>query len=392
LALLTFKRLWIVPLDKIYKLRHTHLNARRGEIATPHGTFQTPAFMPVGTSGAVKALTAEDLDEIGAEVILGNTYHLYLRPGPEVIQAQGGLSKFMGWNGPSLTDSGGYQVFSLRDISKVSDDGVKFQSHHDGSYHMFTPEKVMDIQHAVGADIIMAFDQCVAYPADKKMAATGVTRTYEWAKRCLQHHEALRSGKAAESAASLFGIVQGSVYPDLRTQSAEQIVGLDFSGNAIGGLSVGESKEEMEDTLAHTIEYLPVDKPRYLMGVGYPEDILMAVSHGVDMFDCVLPTRNARTGNVFTSEGQIVYRNADYANDDRPLDLNCDCKVCRRYSRAYLRHLYNQSEITGMVLASYHSSYFYQKLMRDIRKAIEEGRFDAFRIEFLRGYRNEGQA
>ncbi len=376
--------------DSIYKLTTTDGSARRGEFVTPHGTFQTPAFMPVGTSGAVKALTAEDLEQCGAEIILGNTYHLYLRPGHEIVRAQGGLARFSGWNKPTLTDSGGYQVFSMRDNLKITDEGVRFRSHHDGSAHMFTPEKVTEIQHAIGADIIMAFDQCVPYPADRELAATGVRRTYEWAQRCLTVHDALSDENKTRPC--LFGIVQGSTYKDLRTQSAEQIVSLDFPGNAIGGLSVGESKGEMEDILAHTIEYLPTDRPRYLMGVGYPDDILMAVSHGVDMFDCVLPTRNARTGNVFTSHGQITYRNADYADDDRPLDPHCDCKVCRRYSRAYIRHLYNQSEITGMVLASYHSSYFYQNLMRNIRKAIEENRFAAFRDEFLSRYRGDAPA
>ena len=343
--------------------------------------------MPVGTSGAVKALTCEDLEEMGAEIILGNTYHLYLRPGHEIVRSQGGLAAFNSWNRPTLTDSGGYQVFSLKHINKISDDGVEFQSHHDGSRHLFTPERVMEIQHALGADIIMAFDQCVPYPADPKQAADGVRRTYDWANRCLTRHLELN----ANSDRLLFGIVQGSVYKDLRTQSAEQIVSLDFPGYAIGGLSVGESKAEMEDILAHTIEYLPEDKPRYMMGVGYPEDILMAVSYGVDMFDCVLPTRNARTGNVFTSEGPLIYRNADYADDNRPLDPNCDCRVCRRYSRAYIRHLYNQSEITGMVLASYHSSYFYQTLMKGIRVAIENGTFDSFRTGFLDRYRTNGR-
>ena len=371
-------------MDKIYKLKAVDQRARRGEIQTPHGTFQTPAFMPVGTSGAVKALTAGDLEECGAEIILGNTYHLYLRPGHEIIKSQGGLARFTGWNKPMLTDSGGYQVFSMQDISKITDEGVEFKSHHDGSKHLFTPEKVMHIQHDIGADIIMAFDQCVPYPADKKMAADGVRRTFDWAKICREVHSELNEKE--KKRLSLFGIVQGSVYEALRTQSAEEILSLDFPGYAIGGLSVGESKQEMEDILEHTIQYLPDDKPRYMMGVGYPEDILMAVSHGVDMFDCVLPTRNARTGNVFTSIGPVTYRNAEHANDDGPLDPNCDCKVCRRYSRAYLRHLYNQSEITGMVLASYHSTYFYQNLMRNIRKAIENGTFDEFRREFLKRY------
>jgi queuine tRNA-ribosyltransferase len=368
--------------NPFYQLAASDGSARRGVISTTHGLVQTPAFMPVGTTGAVKALTSEDLESIGADIILGNTYHLYLRPGAEVIKRQGGLAKFNSWNKPTLTDSGGFQVFSLKDISSISDEGVEFQSHHDGSRHFFTPEKVMEIEHAIGADIIMAFDQCVPFPSDSGKAAAGVRRTFEWAKRCKTAHQA-----AGNLNISLFGIVQGSVYKDLRTQSAEEIVSLEFPGNAIGGLAVGESKEQMEEMLAHTIQYLPADRPRYLMGVGYPEDILMAVSYGIDMFDCVLPTRNARTGAVFTSEGQIVYRNADYTNDDRPLDPNCDCRVCKRYSRAYLRHLFNQSEITGMVLASYHSSYFFQNLMRNIRRSIEEKRFELFRKEFLSRYR-----
>ncbi|NOY89511.1 MAG: tRNA guanosine(34) transglycosylase Tgt [FCB group bacterium] len=373
--------------DNIYTLKLQDQKARRGEIITSNGIIQTPAFMPVATTATVKALTCEDLEECGAEIILGNTYHLYLRPGVDIIRSLGGLAKFNAWHKPTLTDSGGYQVFSLKDISKISDEGVNFQSHYDGSYHFFTPEKVVELQLAIGADIMMVFDQCVPYPADKKLATEGVRRTYDWAQRSKAHYDNLISSHKFKNTNYLFGIVQGSVYKDLRTQSAEQIVSLDFSGNAIGGLSVGESKNEMEDILAHTIQFLPEGKPRYLMGIGYPEDILMAVSYGIDMFDCVLPTRNARTGNVFTSEGPLVYRNADNSMDDQPLDPNCDCKVCRRYSRAYIRHLYNQSEITGMVLASYHSTYFYQNLMRNIRKAIEEKRFEQFQKEFLSQYR-----
>ena len=376
----------VLEKDRIYTLKNTDGAARRGEVTVPHGTFQTPAFMPVGTSGAVKALTAHDLEECGAEIILGNTYHLYLRPGTEIIKNQGGLAAFNGWHKPTLTDSGGFQVFSMQDISKINDEGVEFRSHHDGSKHFFTPEKVMHIEHDIGADIIMAFDQCVAYPADRKTAAEGVRRTFDWAKICSSVHSELNEKE--EKKLRLFGIVQGSTYKDLRTQSAEQILSLDFPGYAVGGLAVGENKREMEETLAHTMQYLPEDKPRYLMGVGYPEDILMAVSYGIDMFDCVLPTRNARTGNVFTSRGQITYRNAEYADDSGPLDPDCDCKVCRRYSRAYLRHLYNQSEITGMVLASYHSTYFFQKLMKDIRLNLENGTFNDFRREFLERYRS----
>ncbi len=358
--------------------------ARRGEITTARGAFQTPAFMPVGTSGAVKALTSSDLEECGVEIILGNTYHLYLRPGAEIIKNLGGLAKFSSWHKPTLTDSGGFQIFSLKDISNVTDDGVEFQSHHDGSRHFFTPEKAMQIQHDIGADIIMQLDECVSYPVEESRAEWAVDRTYRWGRRCLGEHNRLKTSIGNEI--SLFGIVQGSVFPHLRRKSAEQIVSLNFDGNAIGGLSVGESKSEMEDMLALTIEFLPKEKPRYLMGVGYPENLLMAVSYGVDMFDCVLPTRNARTGQVFTSTGPLVYRNAEYAADERPLDPNCDCKVCHRYSRAYLRHLFNQSEITAMVLASFHSTYFFQKLMRDIRESIKEHRFENFSKTFLEKY------
>lgn len=344
--------------------------------------------MPVGTSGAVKGLTVDDLESCGTEIILANTYHLYLRPGHDCIGRHGGLSSFTGWQRPTLTDSGGFQVFSLRKISSISDDGVEFQSHLDGSRHLFTPERVTEIQHAIGADIIMAFDQCVPYPADEKLAAEGVRRTTAWAKRSLQRHKEL----GEHSDIQLFGIIQGSVYGALRRQSAEELLELDLPGYAIGGLSVGEPSEMMEEMLAHTVQYLPKDRPRYLMGVGYPADIFMAVSYGIDLFDCVLPTRNARTGSVFTSEGPLVYRNAKFADDTRPLDPNCDCKVCQRHSRAYLRHLYNQSEITGLILATYHSIYFYQRLMQDIRGAITDGRFDSFRREFLNRYNSSDKS
>jgi queuine tRNA-ribosyltransferase len=360
---------------------------RRGFLTLPHGTAQTPSFMPVGTSGAVKAMTAEDLEELGAEIVLGNTYHLYLRPGVQIVRKLGGLAAFSGWPHSTLTDSGGYQVFSLQHISHVTDEGVEFQSHHDGSRHLFTAENVTEVQFALGADIAMAFDQCVPYPCDKQTAAIGVKRTFDWAKRCkARFAELSEEGDGPTPGQIMFGIVQGSVYNDLRSESAKQITSLDFPGYAIGGLSVGESKAEMEDTLAHAIQFLPADRPRYLMGVGYPEDILMAVSHGVDMFDCVLPTRNARTGQVFTSLGPLVYRNADCADDESPLDPNCDCRVCLRYSRAYLRHMFNQGEITGMVLATYHSCFFYQNLMRQIRQAIERRTFESFRKSFLEKY------
>ena len=368
----------------MFELISTAGPARRGKVDTDHGVFQTPAFMPVGTTSAVKALTCEDLEECGAELILGNTYHLYLRPGSELIKKLGGLAKFNSWNKPTLTDSGGFQIFSLKDISTVTDDGVEFKSHYDGSKHFFSPEKAIQIQHDLGADIIMQLDECVAYPVSQDVAGIGVERTYKWGQRCLEEHRRLCQSNNKQI--NLFGIVQGSVYPELRKKSAEQIVSLDFVGNAIGGLAVGESKQEMEEMLALTIELLPENKPRYLMGVGYPEDILMAVSYGVDMFDCILPTRNARTGAVFTSCGPLVYRNAEYSRDERPLDTECDCRVCQRYSRAYLRHLYNQSEITAMVLSSYHSTYFYQNLMKNIRQAIESNSFDSFKKKFLEKY------
>ena len=368
----------------MFELNSADGSARRGKVVTDHGTFQTPAFLPVGTTGAVKALTCGDLEECGAEIILGNTYHLYLRPGSELIKKMGGLAEFNSWNKPTLTDSGGFQIFSLKDISTVNDNGVEFKSLYDGPKHFFSPEKVIQIQHDLGADIIMQLDECVPYPVSQNAARLGVDRTYQWGQRCLKEHQRLCESKDKQM--NLFGIVQGSVYPELRKKSAGQIVSLDFVGNAIGGLAVGESKQEMEEMLGLTIDLLPENKPRYLMGVGYPEDILMAVSYGVDMFDCVLPTRNARTGAVFTSSGPLVYRNAEYSSDDRPLDTECDCKVCTRYSRAYLRHLYNQSEITAMVLSSYHSTYFYQKLMQNIRDAIESNNFESFRKPFLEKY------
>lgn len=367
-----------------FDLNSTDNNARRGLVHTPHGSFNTPAFMPVGTAGAVKALTAEDLERCGTEIILGNTYHLYLRPGEKLIKQMGGLAAFNGWNKPTLTDSGGYQVFSLRELLKIDDDGVTFKSHHDGSAHRFEAERVIDIQRDIGADIIMSFDQCVPYPSNKERALIGVERTFDWAKRGKAHFDRCEADNP--SGIALFGIIQGSTYPDFRKTSAEQITSLGFPGYAVGGLAVGESKNEMQDILAHTVQYLPKDKPRYLMGVGYPEDILMAVSHGIDMFDCVLPTRNARTGMVFTSDGPLIFRNAEYATDKRPLDPECDCRVCRRYSRAYLRHLYNQNEITALILATYHSVYFFQNLMRGIRKSIEDNCFDVYRKAFLDKY------
>jgi queuine tRNA-ribosyltransferase len=367
-----------------FSLTHTDDGARRGVIRTKRGAFRTPAFMPVGTAGAVKALTCEDLESCGAEIILGNTYHLYLRPGHELIERLGGLASFNGWNKPMLTDSGGFQVMSLSDKVRITDDGVEFASVIDGSSHHFTPERAIDIQRALGADIIMSFDQCPPADCEREFAEQAVERTTRWAERGQRHFDLLNS--ESDTQQELFGIVQGWTDKELRQRSVRQITDLGFPGYSIGGLAVGESKAELNEMTAFTADLLPADKPRYLMGVGYPEDILMAVAAGVDMFDCVLPTRNARTGLVFTSEGPLVYRNATSAEDDSPLDPNCGCRVCRRYSRAYIRHLYNQKEITAQILATYHSTYFYQQLMSCIRQAIEDGCFADFRRQFLARY------
>ncbi|MFQ5608600.1 MAG: tRNA guanosine(34) transglycosylase Tgt [Candidatus Zixiibacteriota bacterium] len=372
----------------MFTITATDERARSGIVTSAHGTFHTPAFMPVGTAGAVKALTCVDLDEIGAEIILGNTYHLYLRPGHELISKHGGLAAFNGWNNPTLTDSGGFQVMSLSDKLRITDDGVTFASIHDGSMHHFTPERAIEVQIALGADIIMSFDQCPPADCDRSFAVTAVERTTAWAKRGKAHFSAIVSSKPTENTQRVYGIVQGWTDKELRRRSVEEITALDFPGYAVGGLAVGEDKGTLYETTDYTAALLPEDRPRYLMGVGYPEDILHAVACGIDMFDCVLPTRNARTGMVFTSEGPLVFRNADCADDSRPLDPNCDCKVCRRHSRAYIRHLYNQGEITAQILASYHSVYFYQKLMSNIRQAIASGVFEIFRKEFLALYRS----
>ncbi len=368
-----------------FELLKTDGNARLGKLTTPHAVIDTPVFMPVGTQSAVKSLSCEDLESMGAQIFLVNTYHLYLRPGTDIIEKLGRIHGFTSWPKAILSDSGGYQVFSHRDRIKITDEGVRFQSHFDGSYHDFTPEGVIEIERKLGPDIIMPFDECTPWPADEKKALQGVTRTTDWAKRCIAEFDRLEETGQYPSQL-LHGIVQGSVYGDLRKQSAEELMELDFPGYSIGGLSVGEPKEKMIEMLDVTTPLLPVDKQRYLMGVGYPEDILNAVERGIDMFDCVLPTRNARTGLVFTSTGPLNYRNATVADDGRPLDENCDCYVCQRYSRAYLRHLYSVSEITAHRLTSYHSVNFFIQLMRDIRKAISEDRFADFKKEFLGRY------
>ncbi len=344
--------------------KHSHSSARLGILETPRGKIDTPCFMPVGTQATVKALTRENLESIGAQIILGNTYHLYLRPGYDLIQSLGGLHKFMNWTHPILTDSGGYQVFSMNKLTKVTEEGVKFKSHIDGSSHFISPEKAVEIQEALGADIIMAFDEPTPYPANLATTQKSLSLTTRWAKRC---KDALQSKNQ-----SLFGIIQGGMHPNLRKESSEQIIELDFPGYAIGGLSVGEEKHLMNDMTELTSSLLPELKPRYLMGVGTPEDLLTCSSMGVDMFDCVMPTRNARNGYLFITGGKINIRNAQYHNDPKPIDSNCSCYTCKNYSRAYLRHLIMAGEILAMHLLTLHNSYFYQNWMKNIRIAIEE--------------------
>ncbi|MDR1726918.1 MAG: tRNA guanosine(34) transglycosylase Tgt [Acidobacteriota bacterium] len=348
--------------------------ARRGRLHTPHGTVETPVFMPVGTAGAVKAMPMGALEALDAEIILGNTYHLYLRPGHERIRALGGLHKFNSWRGAILTDSGGYQVFSHRDLRAISEEGVRFASHLDGSRSLFTPENVVDIQRALGADVAMVFDECTPWPASRADAESSMERSMRWAKRCADRWGRAKA-EEGDDGRMLFGIVQGGVHPDLRRRSVEALLPLGFDGVAIGGLSVGEPKELMYETVEATAPQLPGDRPRYLMGVGTPEDIVRAVAAGVDMFDCVLPTRNARNGHLFTGAGRVSIKNAAHAGDGGPLDADCPCPVCRRYSRAYLRHLFMSGEHLYAVYATVHNLTFYLDLMRKIRQAIELGKF-----------------
>ena len=352
--------------------------ARRGELRTPHGVVQTPAFMPVGTQGAVKAMRHADVEAAGAEIILANTYHLFLRPGDELIARRGGLHQFIGWNRPILTDSGGFQVFSLAERRVITEEGAQFRSHLDGSLHMLTPERAVDIQARLGSDIAMVLDECLAYPAEKDAAAASMQRSLRWAVRCRDRLAAAGAGQAQ------FGIVQGGVYQDLRAESADATVAIGFDGYAIGGLSVGEPADLMYSVVAGTARRLPDHQPRYLMGTGTPEDILECVACGIDMFDCVLPTRNARNGQLFTSQGRINIKNARYAEDDGPLDPACRCYTCRHHSRAYLRHLHMAGEMTSGTLNTLHNLSFYLDTMRKIRDAIAFGTFEKFRQEFLR--------
>ena len=358
--------------------------ARAGILVTPHSVIETPVFMPVGTQATVKTMSQQELEEFDARIILGNTYHLYLRPGAELIRKAGGLHEFMGWNGSILTDSGGYQVFSLNDLRKITEEGVEFRSHIDGSKHLFTPENVVGIEHDLGADIIMPLDECIEYPATRDYTERSCKRTEAWAERSLRAHE-----KKNSESTVLFGICQGSVYPDLREKFAKRLVDMDFWGYSIGGLAVGEPKKYLFDMVKVTTDILPQNKPRYLMGVGFPDDIVEAVSRGVDMFDCVMPTRNARNGTVFTRDGKVILKNAYQAEDFSPIDPECECPACRNYTRAYIRHLFQVGEILAPRLATLHSIYFYLNTMREMRNAILENRFPEWRRAFLRRYRKE---
>ena len=353
--------------------------ARRGIVHTPHGDIQTPVFMPVGTQATVKAMRPEQVKEMGAEIILSNTYHLYLRPGHEIVKEAGGLHKFMNWDRAILTDSGGFQVFSLGPLRKITEEGAEFRSHIDGSKHMISPEKSMEIQNALGSDIMMAFDECAPYPAEREYIIPSMERTHRWLERCKAYH------KNTEKQ-SLFGIMQGGMYHDLRKQSAKAIVDLDLPGYAIGGLSVGEPKELFLEILGGCVVYLPDNKPRYIMGVGTPDYLFEGVEQGVDMFDCVLPTRIARHGMAMTSHGRLNIKNARFERDFTPLDPECDCYTCRNYSRAYLRHLFKADEMLSAMLLSNHNLHFLVNMMKNIRQAIEEDRFLEYKEEFYRKY------
>jgi queuine tRNA-ribosyltransferase len=361
-----------------FELLATSASARRGRLTLAHGVVETPVFMPVGTYGTVKAMAPNELEDIGAQIVLGNTFHLWLRPGMEVIGAHGGLHGFMGWQRPILTDSGGFQVFSLGDLRKISEDGVKFASPVNGDRLFMRPEDSMQIQHALNSDVVMIFDECTPYPADLRQAGASMRLSLRWAQRSRAEHDRLGNANA------LFGIVQGGMFEDLRDESLAGLNGIGFDGYAIGGLSVGEPKEDFARILTHTAPQLPANRPRYLMGVGTPEDIVFAVERGIDMFDCVLPTRNARNGFLFTRFGDIRIKNACYRADTRPLDETCGCYCCRHFSRAYLHHLHRVGEILGSRLNTIHNLFYYQTLMTEIRAAIEQDGLADFAAEFRR--------
>ena len=362
-----------------FELRAASGAARAGLLTTPHGPVETPAFMPVGTAGVVKALTPRDLREVGAQIVLANTYHLMLRPGDDLVARLGGLQRFSGWQGPMLTDSGGYQVFSLSALRRLGEEGVEFQSHLDGSRHLLTPERSMEVQKNLGADVIMAFDECAPWPAPREAVEQAMLRTTRWARRSQDAF-----ARADDGRQWLFGIVQGGVYDDLREQSARELCALGFSGYAVGGLSVGEPKEDMLRVLDGVGPLLPADRPRYLMGVGTPEDLLEGVARGIDLFDCVLPTRNGRNGQLFTRGGRLSIRNARYRDDPRPPEEGCACYTCRTVSRAYLRHLHLANEITGATLMTLHNVHHYLDTLRRMRQSILLGRFAEFRLDTLR--------
>ncbi|MFH1478999.1 MAG: tRNA guanosine(34) transglycosylase Tgt [Candidatus Omnitrophota bacterium] len=378
----------------MFKITHkdNKSKARVGILETPHGTIETPEFMPVGTQATVKALSNEELDYCNTQIILGNTYHLYLRPGMDIIKNAGGLHSFMSWKKPILTDSGGFQIFSLATLMKVKDEGVQFNSHIDGSRHFLTPEDIIGIQLDLGSDIMMVLDECLHYPCAKDKAELSLRLTNNWARRSKERHKSQDAGhppaprfrRAGKSL--LFGIVQGATYPDLRKISCQELVNIGFDGYAIGGLSVGEPKELMYEMMDHSVRYLPEDKPRYTMGIGMPEDFFYAIEKGVDMFDCVVPTRNARNGCSYTNEGRVIIRNGGYSKDLRPLSESCECIVCKNYTRSYIRHLFNTEEILGLRLTSLHNVYFYVNLLKRIRASIKENRFKEFKEEFLSKY------
>ena len=353
--------------------------ARLGIVHTPHGSFETPAFMPVGTQATVKTMAPEEIKAMGANIILSNTYHLWLRPGHEIVKQAGGLHKFMNWDGAILTDSGGFQVFSLSDMRKITEEGVHFRNHLNGSKMFLSPEKAMEIQNALGADIMMAFDECPPFPATHEYMKASVERTTRWAARCKEAH-------ARSDEQGLFGIIQGGEYEDLRKQSARDLVAMDFPGYAIGGLSVGEPKDIMNRMLEYTTPLMPADKPRYLMGVGSPDSLIDGSIRGIDMFDCVLPTRIARNGTCMTSQGRVVVKNAKYKEDFTPLDPECDCYTCKNYTKAYIRHLIKADETFGIRLTSTHNLHFLQNLMRQVRQAIREDRLGDFKEEFFEKY------
>ena len=361
-----------------YKILHrsSETNARWGEFETPHGKINTPVFMPVGTQGTVKGMSPERLLEVGAEMVLSNTYHLYLRPGEEVVKQLGGLHRFMGWERPILTDSGGFQIYSLGELRKLTEEGVRFKSHHDGTIHFIRPEDAISIQETLGADIIMCLDECTTYPSSREETKNSMEMTLRWSERC-------KDAWTTREKQALFGIVQGGMYEDLRRRSVEGTTQLDLPGYAVGGLSVGEAKGLMYEMVEIALELLPEDRPRYIMGVGTPEDLVNLTAKGADMFDCVMPTRNARNGMLFTSRGKLVIKNKRYANDDLPVDESCNCYTCRNFTRGYLRHLFMAGEILSSMLNTLHNLHFYFTIIKQMRQAIERDEFLAFKKEFF---------